>query len=117
MRHPTSATPDTAVKPRVTTRRPRQYKVILHNDDYTTMEFVIVVLMRFFAKSIHQATEQMFEVHTQGSTIAGVFPKEIAETKAQETAQAAEQAGMPLLVTCEPEVEEHNDRSTPSDAS
>ena len=95
--------PQIVLERQVRARRPRLYRVLLHNDDFTTMEFVVLVLMRFFAKTVEQATELMLHVHLRGHAVAGVYPREVAETKVRETTQAAEVAGMPLLATAEPE--------------
>ncbi len=82
---------------------PRRYKVILHNDDYTTQEFVIHVLQRFFHKSETEARHIMLTVHHKGLAVAGVYTKDVAETKAQQVMDAARENGMPLLLTTEPE--------------
>ncbi len=82
---------------------PRRYKVIFHNDDYTTQEFVIYVLERFFHKSETEATHIMLTVHHKGAAVAGVYTKDVAETKAQQVMDAARENGMPLLLTTEPE--------------
>lgn len=83
--------------------RPRLYKVLLHNDDYTTTDFVVDVLVRHFNKAPMEATRIMLEVHYGGVGTAGVYPKEIAETKVDQVTREAEQQDMPLLVTIEPE--------------
>jgi ATP-dependent Clp protease adaptor protein ClpS len=82
---------------------PRRYKVIFHNDDYTTQEFVISVLERFFHKSETEARHIMLTVHHKGAAVAGVYTKDVAETKAQQVMDAARENGMPLLLTTEPE--------------
>lgn len=82
---------------------PRRYKVIFHNDDYTTQEFVIYVLQRFFHKAETEARHIMLTVHVKGAAVAGVFTKDVAETKAQQVMDAARENGMPLLLTTEPE--------------
>src|SRR5262249_13590639 len=66
------------VKTRPVTQTPRRYKVIFHNDDYTTMDFVITVLMRFFHKSETEATYLMLKVHKTGSAVAGHYPRDVA---------------------------------------
>ena len=66
-------------KPRL--KKPPMYKVLLHNDDYTPMEFVVQLLMKFFQLSRPRAEEIMIHVHTRGIGVCGVFPREIAETK------------------------------------
>lgn len=71
----------TILKPKNATKRPPLYKVILLNDDFTPMEFVVLVLKRFFSKSQAEAEKIMLEVHNHGSGIAGVFTFEVAETK------------------------------------
>tara|TARA_Y100000592_G_C5455270_1_gene311056 strand:- start:1391 stop:1714 length:324 start_codon:yes stop_codon:yes gene_type:complete len=82
---------------------PKKFKVILHNDDYTPMEFVVLVLMDVFNYGIHRAHEVMLQVHEQGKGIAGVFPKEIAWMKTKKCNKYAQQHGHPFLVTMETE--------------
>lgn len=94
---------DLAFKRRRKTRRPRRLKVLLHNDNYTTMEFVILILTRFFHKSEGEATHIMLQVHEKGVGVAGVYPKDEAETKVVEVTDEARANGMPLLVTTEDE--------------
>ena len=81
----------------------RRYKVLLHNDDYTTMEFVIDVLMKFFHKSETEATHIMLSVHHKGHGVAGVFTKDVAETKVAQVTDHAKEQGMPLRLSVEPE--------------
>lgn len=85
------------------TQKPRRYKVIFHNDDYTTQVFVVAVLMRFFHKTETEATHIMLSVHHKGQGVAGVFPKDVAETKVDEVHDFAREHGMPLRLTAEPE--------------
>jgi ATP-dependent Clp protease adaptor protein ClpS len=92
---------ETLQRPRVD--KPRRYKVIFHNDDFTTMEFVILVLMRFFHKDETEATHIMLSVHHKGSAVAGVYSRDIAETKVSEVTEFAQENGMPLKLTTEPE--------------
>jgi len=82
---------------------PKKYKVILHNDDYTSMEFVVVILEQLFRKSKAEATRIMLNVHNSGKGIAGVYTREIAETKCAQVKQAAIQHELPLLAEMEPE--------------
>lgn len=82
---------------------PRRYKVIFHNDDYTTMEFVIEVLKRFFHKTDTEAVHIMLTVHKTGAAVVTVTTRDVAETKAAEVMDYARENGMPLLVTTEPE--------------
>lgn len=91
------------VKTRPVTQVPRRFKVIFHNDDYTTMEFVVSVLMQFFHKSETEATYLMLKVHKTGSAIAGYYSRDVAETKVQEVQKHAQEHGMPLMLTAEPE--------------
>ena len=95
------AEPKTRAKPRLD--RPRVYKVLLHNDDYTPMEFVVLVLREVFNKSDADATAIMLHAHTHGMAVAGVYSFEIAETKVQQTMALAAKASFPLLCTMEPE--------------
>jgi len=96
-----TAEPKTKTKPRL--ERPKLYKVLLHNDDYTPMEFVVLVLVNVFHKSESDARSIMLHAHTHGYAVAGVYTFEIAETKVAETLKLAEQAQFPLLCTMEPE--------------
>ena len=94
---------DVAVAERPRTRKPRLYRVLLHNDDFTTMEFVVEVLMRFFRKDITQARHIMLHVHHKGYGVVDVFPRDVAETKAEQVMDFAKQHGHPLRCTAEPE--------------
>ncbi len=85
------------------TRKPKRWKVLLHNDDYTTTDFVVQVLMRHFRKSHAEATHIMLQVHHAGIGVAGVYTREVAETKVAEVIADARAEGMPLLVTAEAE--------------
>jgi ATP-dependent Clp protease adaptor protein ClpS len=80
---------DLEVVERARTKHPRRYQVVLHNDDYTTMEFVVEVLMRFFRKDITQARHIMLHVHHKGYGIVDTFPRDIAETKAEQVIPCA----------------------------
>ncbi len=84
------------------TARPVLYRVLLHNDDYTTQEFVDWVLMSVFNHDPETAHRIMLNVHMHGVGVAGIYPYEIAETKAQRTMTLAREAEYPLLVTTEP---------------
>jgi ATP-dependent Clp protease adaptor protein ClpS len=94
---------DVDLEERQKTARPRRYKVVFHNDDYTTMEFVVDVLRQFFHKSETEALHIMLTVHKKGSAVAGVYPRDVEETKVSEVTRHSRESGMPLLVTAEPE--------------
>ena len=95
--------PADAVKERPATRpkEPTLYKVVLLNDDYTTMEFVVHVLTTVFQKSPAEAYQIMMHVHVNGRGIAGVYPWEVAETKADTVVSLARDAGYPLQAVTE----------------
>lgn len=94
---------DQAVKERTTTQKkePTLYKVVLLNDDYTTMEFVVHVLEGVFQKSPAEAFQIMMHVHVNGRGIAGVYPWEVAETKVDQVVSLAREAGYPLKAITE----------------
>jgi ATP-dependent Clp protease adaptor protein ClpS len=92
-----------AEKTRPKVVEPKLYKVLLHNDDYTTMEFVVSVLESVFSKSPAEAYRIMMHVHTQGVGIAGIYPFEVAETKVALVDERAKDAGHPLKCSIEPE--------------
>jgi len=83
------------------TEEPPLYKVLLHNDDYTTMEFVVLVLEKIFHKSTAEATRIMLNVHQQGIGVAGIFAREIAETKVTVVVDLARKNEYPLKCTME----------------
>lgn len=83
-------------------KKPPFYAVLLFNDDYTPMEFVIDVLQLYFGLSIDRATEVMLTVHYRGKGVAGLYPRDIAETKAQQVNNHARAQGHPLLCQIEP---------------
>jgi ATP-dependent Clp protease adaptor protein ClpS len=97
---------DVAVEEKVAakqqTKRPRLYRVLLHNDDFTPREFVVMVLEQVFHKSESDAVAIMMHAHTRGHAVAGVFTREIAETKVDEVMKLAQEAQFPLLCTMEP---------------
>jgi len=82
---------------------PKMYKVLLLNDDYTPMDFVILVLKRFFAKTEDEATKIMLEVHKKGSGLAGVYTLEVAEMRVMQCNQFARMNKHPFKATLEPE--------------
>ena len=89
------------VKERI--KRPRKHKVLLHNDDFTPMEFVVEILESVFNRSGTEATRIMLTVHRSGLGVAGVYSREIAEAKAIKTVRFARESGYPLLCTTESE--------------
>ena len=91
------------VKTRVKTKKPSLYKVLMLNDDYTPMEFVVHVLERFFGKSREEATRIMLHVHQRGVGICGVFTYEVAETKVNQVMDFARRHQHPLQCTLEKE--------------
>lgn len=82
-------------------KRPAMYKVLLLNDDYTPMEFVVHVLEQFFGMNREKATQIMLTVHTAGAAVVGVFPKDIAETKSEQVNEYARENQHPLMSTVE----------------
>ena len=99
----TDDTPNTGVvvKTRPRTRKPAMYKVLMLNDDYTPMEFVVHVLERFFQKNRDEATRIMLHVHKRGVGVCGVFTYEVAETKVTQVMDLARQNQHPLQCTIE----------------
>jgi ATP-dependent Clp protease adaptor protein ClpS len=90
-----------ATKTRSKPKKPSQYKVLMLNDDYTPMEFVVLVLKRFFSMDLEQATRVMLHVHQRGVGVCGIFPYEIAETKVNQVMDFAKQNQHPLQCTLE----------------
>jgi len=90
-----------ATKTRTRPKKPSQFKVLLLNDDYTPMEFVVMVLKRFFSMDLEQATRVMLHVHQKGVGVCGVFTYEIAETKVNQVMDFARQNSHPLQCTLE----------------
>ena len=92
-----------ALKERPKTKKPPMYKVLLHNDDYTTREFVVLVLHHIFRRSESDAHTIMMHVHNNGIGVAGVYTFEVAETKIAKTKQLAKRYEYPLQLSLEPE--------------
>lgn len=84
-------------------KKPSLYKVILLNDNYTTMEFVVFILQKYFQKNESSAKQIMLDVHNHGSGVAGIYPREIADTKVKQVMAHAEEEGFPLACKSEPE--------------
>lgn len=91
------------LKPRPKTKKPSMYKVLLLNDDYTPMEFVVHILERFFSKNRQEATDIMLHVHRRGVGICGIFTYEVAETKVAQVMDFARANEQPLQCTMEKE--------------
>ncbi|MFQ5513782.1 MAG: ATP-dependent Clp protease adaptor ClpS [Myxococcota bacterium] len=92
-----------AVEERERVARPQRFRVVLYNDDYTPMEFVVVLLERLFGKGPAEATRLMLQIHRSGQGVAGVYVLEIAETKVVAVHRMAEERGYPLRAGLEPE--------------
>jgi ATP-dependent Clp protease adaptor protein ClpS len=90
-----------ATKTRAKPKKPSQFKVLMLNDDYTPMEFVVLVLKRFFGMDLEQATRVMLHVHQKGVGVCGIFPYEIAETKVNQVMDFARENMHPLQCTLE----------------
>ena len=87
-------------KPKV--KRPPMFRVLMHNDDYTTMDFVVEALCTIYAKPFEEAFRIMLQIHHHGIGQCGIFPQEIAETKIAETHDRARSSGFPLMCSMEP---------------
>lgn len=83
-------------------KRPSMYKVLMHNDDYTTMEFVVHVLQKYFQKSSPEAHAIMLEVHTRGFGVCGIYTYEVAESKTAKVIKYSRENGHPLKCSTEP---------------
>ncbi|MDJ0922675.1 MAG: ATP-dependent Clp protease adapter ClpS [Henriciella sp.] len=94
---------DLATKTRVQTKKPSMYRVLILNDDYTPMEFVVLILERFFNKSREQATRIMLHVHQKGVGVCGIYTYEVAETKVAQVMDLARRNEHPLQCTMEKE--------------
>ena len=92
---------DTGVRQRPRLQEPRLYRVILHNDHYTTMDFVVKVIMAVFHKPAAEATKIMLDVHKKGAGIVGVYTYDIAITKISQVHEMARQSEFPLKASCE----------------
>ncbi len=93
----------TRTRPRTVAKRPPMFKVLLHNDHYTTMDFVVEVLRDIYQKPMLEAVNIMLSVHKSGAGLAGVYAAEIAETKIDRTHKLAQEKGFPLKCSMEPE--------------
>lgn len=92
---------DTLVLEKEHIKEPHRYSIVLHNDDFTTQEFVVVVLVNFLHKTSDEAYHLMLKVHLEGKAKVGRYTKDIAETKVAMITSYSRQNGMPLLATCE----------------
>jgi len=93
----------TRERQRTNLREPRRYKVIIYNDDFTTMEFVVMILTTVFLKSQPEAEALMLQVHHSSKAVVGIYTYDIALSKVQKATRMAHDAGYPLRLTCEPE--------------
>jgi ATP-dependent Clp protease adaptor protein ClpS len=84
------------------TRPPSMYQVIMLNDDYTPMEFVVIVIQEFFSKDLETATQIMLKIHLDGRAVCGVYSRDVAATKVDQVLDAANKAGHPLQCVSEP---------------
>lgn len=100
-RRPPDNSGDTLLQQRVRLKRPDMYKVIMHNDDFTTMDFVVKVLVGIFHKQAAEATKIMLDIHNKGKGIAGVFTYDIAASKITQVHAFAKENGFPLKCSIE----------------
>ncbi len=91
---------------RTNLKEPKRYKVIIHNDDFTTMDFVVMILTQVFFKSEEEATALMLQVHHSDKAVVGIYTYDIAVSKANKATNMAREQGFPLRLTVEPETEE-----------
>jgi ATP-dependent Clp protease adaptor protein ClpS len=91
-----------AVAERKKTKRPQRFKVLIYNDDFTTQEFVVYILVKHFRKPPAEATQIMLQVHFKGIGVAGVYSKDVAETKVAEATAEAREHEMPLKLEARP---------------
>ena len=84
-------------------REPRRFKVIIHNDDFTTMDFVVMVLMKVFHTSQAEAEQLMLQVHHSDQAVVGIYSYDVAQSKIQRATMMAREEGFPLRLTCQPE--------------
>ncbi|GAB6169923.1 ATP-dependent Clp protease adaptor ClpS [Clostridium carnis] len=90
-------------KNKIKIKKPKHFKVIMHNDDFTTMEFVVAILIDIFRKNIEEANKIMIDVHKSGIGIAGIYPYDIAVTKVSKAMTLAKKEGFPFKLTVEEE--------------
>ncbi|MES2527715.1 MAG: ATP-dependent Clp protease adapter ClpS [Bdellovibrionota bacterium] len=91
-----------ATEKKIKLQQPRMYKVLMHNDDYTTMDFVIHVLEKYFQKAAPEAHAIMLEVHTRGFGVCGIYTYEVAESKTAKVIKYARENGHPLKCSTDP---------------
>ena len=94
---------DVKLLERIRTKKPNLYRVLIMNDDYTTQEFVVYILARFFQKTSDEAMQIMLEAHTKGIATVGIYTRDIAETRVMRVEQFAQEHGHPLMMSVEPE--------------
>lgn len=90
------------VRAKIKAKHPRLYQVLLLNDHYTTMEFVVEVLVEVFGKTVEDASQIMLDIHKNGKGVGGIYPLDIAKTKVVAVANRAKAQGFPLRILCEP---------------
>jgi ATP-dependent Clp protease adaptor protein ClpS len=108
-KHNTDTAVITQKKTALKLQKPKLYKVLLHNDDFTTMEFVVMILQHIFSHSETDATAIMLHIHRHGVGVGGIYPYGVAEAKVAETMAEAEKAEFPLLCTMEPDEDPDDD--------
>lgn len=101
----------TRTKTETALKRPRMFRVLLHNDDFTPRDFVVLILQHVFGLGEAEATRIMLYVHTKGVGVVGIYPYAVAETKVAEVLTAAEKANFPLHCSLEPESDGDEDAS------
>lgn len=94
---------DIKEKNKIKIKKPKLYKVVMHNDDFTTMEFVVDVLVNIFNRKIEEANKIMIDVHKKGNGIAGIYPYDIAVSKASTAMTIAKEHGFPFKLSVEEE--------------